>query len=179
MTWRTYPPSNPYWKGGPVLALWPDQKFLGKLHDDVKVNALCDVPGSMDDVRLRVTASKAVDLRSGAAAAGPPALNPVVEQAMLSLTSSLNHGNRLLGSYDKAEAITALQVLHRGRYRLDLEHLEAWALAQDWPAEKAGRFREFAEGVISGHRYKVATCGWRDDILDYWKKRASGEITDP
>jgi hypothetical protein len=175
VTWKTYPPRNPSWLGGPVLALWPDQKFLGKLHDDIRVKALCVVPGSMKEVQAWVTATKANDLRSGSRAPGPAALNPVVEQAMLDLTISLNHNNLLLGSIDKAEAITTLQVLHKAGYPLDPENLESWTLAHGWPAEEAARFRKFAENVRRGHRYQVSGFGYRDDIVDYWKQKAASQ----
>jgi hypothetical protein len=59
VTWRTFPPCNPWWKGGPVLALWPNSTFLGKLHDHGGLRALCVIVGSMDDLRAWIAATPA------------------------------------------------------------------------------------------------------------------------
>src|SRR5712691_7882363 len=130
-TWRRFPDG---WREGPVLALWPDKKFLGRLHGFPGVKALCVVPGNRKYVEPWILATTAVDIRSGNPAA-PSTLDPVVEQAMLSLTNSVNHNNMLVQSEDKAAAINTLRVLREGRYQLDPGGLEAWAIAHDWPIE--------------------------------------------
>jgi hypothetical protein len=168
-TWRRFPDG---WKGGPVLALWPDERFLGTLHSFPGVEALCVVPGIRRYVEPWIRAMAAIDVRSGNPAASS-SLDPIVEQGMLSLTNTVNHSNRLVQSEDKAAAINTLRALRAGGFQLDPSELEAWAIAHDWPIEEASTFREFVNGVNKGRGYRVEGPSWRTDILQLWRERAN------
>ena len=99
---------------------------------------------------------------------GDPPLDPVVEQAMLDLTMSLNHNNPLLGSYDKAEAITALQACTAAATILTRSTSKRGRSRTTGPLR-----RQLASGSAPKGSAAFAGYCWRADIFDYWKKKAS------
>ena len=175
-TWQTLRRTR--WRGGPVLAAWPDQKHLAEIAEDRRTSALCVVPWLEKDVDAWVRARSPQQLGGLATAASekPLVSNPVVVQGLRTLSHSVNHANALAGSMDRRDAIAVLQTLDDGRYPLVAEDIYAWALANGWSASGADRLKELAARISAGHRPRLnGPNPFRRDILDVWKVEAAHE----
>lgn len=87
--------------------------------------------------------------------------DPIIERALGELTSH----NDLLTHDDRDIAIQTLRLLRDRGHDLNPEAIEAWALARsaDWSVNGARRLREFAEGVLRDHQYRITTLPLVDD----------------
>jgi hypothetical protein len=78
-----------------------------------RIQALCVITWNQDEIRPRVTA-----VRSSVLAAGSvweeltPELDPVVIEALKSLTKTMNHNNTILAGYEKDMVVGSLLALH-------------------------------------------------------------------
>jgi hypothetical protein len=161
------------WRGGPVLVLWPDAKALASVDADFRVSAICVVPWSYDEVATWAAGRQAVDLLARENKPERPTIrNPVVAEAMSSLTTRVNLSTGLGHPSDRAAAVNAFRVLKRAHYRWTPDEIEAWALGNGWSADGAAELRGVAAGVLSGRRYQVERAGWSDNIVELWKERA-------
>lgn len=172
MTWKTRWSTE--WNGGPVLALWPDEKHLAEIADVPRVTALCVVAWGAQDVTPWAAACGATNLDPQAAAAKLPPLDPTVRQALISLGHRVNHANQLAGALDKADAVTWFRVLKQAGYIIDPNALYAHALANGWPGAGAARLKEMAAKVAAGKSLQ----GWNDhrwagDAVAKWRAKAA------
>jgi hypothetical protein len=154
----------------PVLLLWPDAKTLGEF--DERSSALCVVPWPSDPIDYWIQARGAVDVtgRSDSSPGTVLVSNPVVGEAMKMLTIVVNTAH--LANYDDiATAIHVFQELRRGGEAFTPDEVHAFALANGWSADAAGRLRRYAEGVLAGQRYRPkGRAVIRPDALDYWRR---------
>jgi len=157
---------------GPVLTLWPDD-FLGDLHALAGKTALCVVPRFLRSIQAWISGMRAVDIRTGKAAA-PPRLDRVVEQAMLDLITFANPVNRLIQTEEKAKAINMLETLRDASYQLEPLALESWMIGRGRPLDEAGQLAEYATGANDGKRYRIDRWSRRTaaSILDQWQSNA-------
>lgn len=166
---------NSRWSGGPVLAAWPTRESLASIADSRRTTALVVLSRTAREVEAWAAAVQPTMLTAGGETARPAALaDPVVEQALLSLTQMVNHSNNLAGALDKRDATAVLLTLHDGQHRLEPEPIYAWALANGWPARGAERLRELAVKITSGTRPRIqGGSPFRPDILQQWRHRAA------
>lgn len=166
------------WAGGPLLAAWPGADDLARLSEQRRATALAVVTWRDDDVAAWAGAHTPELLTPGADAPAPaPALDPVVEQALLTMTGLVNQANHLAGTLDRRDAIAVLTVLSRAGYQLDPDAVYAWALAHDWRATGAGRLREMTARFAAGKPMRLPTgTTWplRDTVLEQWRHTAAG-----
>jgi hypothetical protein len=163
------------WQGGPVLAVWPDKKMLTTLDDDYRVTAICAVPWALPSIMEWIKAGQAIDLLGKAQTSAAPRFDPVVEQALESLTISVNLSTALANPIDKTAAVTFLRVLHRARYKMDPGAILAWAMSHGWSARGAQELSDVARGVLEGRAYRVVKNAFRSDaeLIAHWKERAA------
>lgn len=168
---------NISWAGGPVLALWPDQKHLGLIADNPRTKALCVVTSYLPEVEGWAAASGARNLDPARTPdVALPEIDPVVRAALKSLGARVNHSNRLAGSMDRADAVTWFRVLTRAGYRLDPEALHAHALADGWPGPGADRLKEMAVQVAAGKSLRGWNePRWNPDVVERWRVTASDD----
>lgn len=162
------------WSGGPVLLLWPDSKAVADVDDDFRVTSICVVPWTYEEIDTWASGRRAVDLSlPGSTPPAPEIADPVTAEAMASLTSRVNLGTGLTHPSDKAAAVEAFRILKRGGHQWDPAEIEAWAFDNGWSGDGVRELGEVARGVLLGRRYQVSRSGWRPDILQYWRERAS------
>jgi hypothetical protein len=157
-TWRQSPWG---WGGGPALAAWPSRDKLAEIADHRGVRALCVVPWAAGEVDAWAT-SASPELLLGAETRTVPAIaDPVVVEALKSVTVMVNHGNALAGALDKRDAVASLTTLHRAGYRFDSDAIYAWALANDWRADADWhwRWRAATGGTRVLARTRVTAAG--------------------
>lgn len=174
MTPRTRYTSD--WRGGPVLAAWPDDKMLGEIGDNPRTTALCVVQWGEKPLAW-VAAAGAVSL-SPITNESPslPTMDPIVRQGLIQLGQSVNHSNALTGSTDKADAVAFFRILVDNRLPIEADGLYAHALAEGWPERGAARLRDMAARVASGGRPRGWNLTrWRPEVVDRWRQAAAGE----
>lgn len=173
-TWQTL--RRGLWTGGPVFAAWPSAEKLAEIADDYRTTALVVLSWNKRDVRAWAAASQPAMLSAGAATPAVPGPDPVVVEALKTLTVLVNHANNLAGSMDKRDAIAVMLTLHDAGYRLQAEPIYAWALGNGWPARGAERLKQLVEKINSGTRPRLqGAYPLRDDILTQWRAGAEGD----
>jgi hypothetical protein len=165
------------WRGGPVLAVWADDKMLGEIGDNTRTTALCAVQWG-DRPLAWVAATGAVNLDPTAAGttASLPPIDPVVRQGLMQLGHAVNHANALSGSMDRADAVSFFRLLVDNRLPFQPDALYAHALAEGWPERGAARLREMATQVAKGGRPQGwKQQRWRPEVVDDWRQAAAAE----
>ncbi len=165
------------WRGGPVLAVWVDDKMLGEIGDNPRTTALCAVQWG-DKPLAWVAAAGAVNLdpTTGGTTAPLPSIDPIVRQGLIQLGQAVNHSNALTGSMDKADAVGFFRLLVDNRLPIEPDALYAHALAEGWPERGAARLREMAVQVAKGGRPQGWNqLRWRAEVVDDWRQAAANE----
>ena len=165
------------WRGGPVLAVWADDKMLGEIADDIRTTALCAIQWG-DQPLAWVAATGAISLNPGAAGTtvSLPPIDPVVRQGLTRLGHAVNHANALTGSMDKADAVSFFRLLVDSRLPVQPEALYAHALADGWPERGAARLLQMATQVAKGGRPQGWNQQrWRPEVVDDWRQAAAAE----
>jgi len=163
------------WRGGPVLAVWADDKMLGEIGDHPRTTALCAVQWG-DRPLAWVAATGALNLDPSAAETTSPLppIDPVVRQGLIQLGHSVNHSNALTGPMDKADAVAFFRLLVDNRLPIEPEALYAHALAEGWPERGAARLREMAVQVAKGGRPRGWNHQrWRAEVVHGWRQAAA------
>jgi hypothetical protein len=171
-TWRR----SAWDRNSPVLVLFPHRDLLGEV-DELALSAMCVVPSPREPIDYWVRARSAVDVTGTSIEPEPSELiaNPVVREAMRTLSAFVNKAH-LLNYEDRAMAVRVLKVLQRNREAFQPEELHAWALADGWSADAAGRLRDLADGVAAGRRFQLkSSVRPRPDAIRRWRKAAKGE----
>jgi len=165
------------WPGGPAAAFWPNAATLDRLDEDRRVTALCVVPWRLAEIREWISARAAAPLGHGAPSLTPsPPLDPVVLEALVSLTRLVNLSTGLGHPSDHAAAVGAFQALRRGGYDFSAEAIRPWLMQNGWRADDARDVGAVAEKVRAGHRFQFRRGiepPWRPNILDIWREEAA------
>jgi hypothetical protein len=171
-TWR----SIPEWRGGPVLAAWPNRRKLGEIADDSRTSALVVVPWAPGELDSWIAAANPEPLGPAVgptAASSSSILDPVVLQGLETLTASVNHANHLAGALDRRDAVAVLRTLSNAGYHLSPDAVYSWAFEHGWPARGAERLRQLAADFEAGKQpHMKGQFPFRADILDTWRRAA-------
>jgi hypothetical protein len=157
--------------GVPVLAVWVDDDLLERLERG-RPSALCVIPWREEEISRWRAAYAPTEMRSGASGAPAAISNPVVEQALESLTHRVNLSSGLGHPSDKAAAVGVFRILRGGGEAYDVGEVDAWAANRGWGLGGARKLAEIARGVLDGRSYRVGPHGWREDILEQWREAA-------
>lgn len=179
-TWQGLSQSK--WSGGPVLAFRPDEKRLAIIADDPRTTALCVIPGPDHDIsawcfglRPQLLGTTEDELWG---ANGLEVLDPVVVEALRSVTVVVNVSSELVPMIDRVHAITALRLLWDGGHDVVPKEVHAWALANGWRPKGAFALREIAERIAAGKSFKLAKevgpSPFNSASLRAWREAARG-----
>jgi len=164
------------WKGGPVLAVWADDKVLGQIDDDYRVTAVCTVLDSLTHAPLWLKARQPTEI-GGSDSVLPPAvdLDPIARVALEQLTRHVNLGTGLTHPSDRGYAIETVQALHAGRRKLSPDDVHAWAAQHGWRPDGANDLRDLVIGVAAGkhYRHRGGTLRPASELLAIWKREAA------
>ncbi|RXW33476.1 hypothetical protein [Propioniciclava flava] len=164
-----------YMRGsGPALMAWADQNDISEFTrgNANRIRALCVV--SWDEDRLRPWVAEVQPEMLGDTAAWDepmPRLDPVVEEAMKSMTLTMNHNNTISAGYEKDEVVSALLALHDAGYHLDGSALAGWVIAHGWLGRNPARLEKYVEDINRGVRPRVRRM-FRGDYIDYLRTRS-------
>lgn len=165
------------WRGGPVLAMWADDKMLGEIGDNTRTTALCAVQwGDRPLAWVAATGATNLDPEAARETESLPPIDAVVLQRLMQLGHAVNHANALTGSMDKADAVSFFRLLVDNRLPVQPDALYAHALANGWPERGAARLREMATQVTKGGRPQGwRQQRWRPEVVDDWRQAAPSQ----
>lgn len=166
------------WQGGAVLAVWADDKVLGRIDYDYQVKAVCAVLDSFTHAPLWLKARQPTEI-GGSGSVLPPAvvMDPVARVALEQLTRHVNLGTGLTHPTDREYAIEIVRALHAGRRKLSPDDAHAWAIQNGWRPDGAGDLRDFVIGVAAGKRYRHrgGTLRPASELLAMWERETEGK----
>jgi hypothetical protein len=120
-----------------LIAIYSDQKMLDQVDAMVGLLGIVAVPHIPEALnRWEKTWSPIIH---GAVTQNPPKLidDPIVEQALVSLTTTINLSHSLLNPRDKQAADRTLRILRANGHAADPANLRAWATKNGWHPKAA------------------------------------------
>lgn len=159
---------------GPVLMAWADMDDIGKLvqFSGSHIRGLCVITWAPDRIRPWVTATNPTILGDGSDwEEATPELDPVVVEAMKSMTLVINHNNTISAGFEKDQVVGTLLALHKARFRLDPDAMQGWALAHGWSGKNPQRLADYVKDINAGKRPRARLVG--ADYIDHLRERAA------
>ncbi|QRY49027.1 hypothetical protein JVX93_27705 [Mycolicibacterium boenickei] len=165
---------------GSVLMAWPDMDDIGELvrFSSHMIRGLCVITWNADRIRPWVTVMQPDTLGDGSEWANlTPDLDPVVIEAMKSLTLTINHNNTISAGYEKDDVVSVLLTLHDAGIPMDGDAMQGWALAHGWSGENPALLARYVQNINGGKRPRCNRV-IRADYVDHLRERAAGAIED-
>jgi hypothetical protein len=159
---------------------WPDMDDIGKLvRYGHGIRAICVITWNADGIRSWVTAMKPDILGDGSDWKTPSAeLDPIVMEALRSLTLTVNHNNTISAGFEKDQVVGVLLALRDARIPMDADAMQGWALAHGWAGKNPERLAQYVRDINGGKRPRVRHV-LRTDYIDYLRQKlASGDDLD-
>lgn len=155
---------------GPVLMACANMDDIGQVvrFGAQRIRALCVIAWDEDAIRPWVSAVHPVILGDGSAWEElAPELDPILVEAMKSLTRRINHNNTIAAGTEKDHVVSTLLALHDAGVPMDSEAMEGWALAHGWSGKNPGRLAKYVEDINEGTRPRyrnVLRPGFVDEL---------------
>lgn len=164
-------PSRP----GPILMAWPDMDEIGEvLRFAPRVRGLCVITWNPDQIRPWVTAVRPEILGDGSEWETLTApLDPIVIEALKSVTLRINHNNTIKAGYEKDDVVSVLLALHDGGVRMDAGAMEGWALAHGWSGDNPAQLAKYVDDINAGKRPRVRRKALRDDYIEILREKVT------
>lgn len=164
---------------GPVLMAWPDMDDIGELvrFSSRMIRGLCVITWNADRIRPWVTQMRPDILGDGSEWEDEltPELDPVVIEAMKSLTLTINHNNTIAAGYEKDDVVSVLLALHDAGIPIDGDAMQGWALAHGWSGKNPSRLAKYVEDINGGKRPRCNRV-IRSDYVDRLRERPAAGI---
>lgn len=163
-------------KSSVVVCAYADQKMLDQIDAQAKLKGVIAIPyapGALD--QWQRTWSAHVH-GSSPRSVPPPLINdPIVEQALASLTGSINLSHSVLNPRDKEHAERTLKILRIKNHTEEPENLRAWAIRNGWQPKAADELEKLASKIAAlKSRPRVERPEDVDRLYQHWKEKASG-----
>lgn len=162
---------------GPVLMGWADMADIGELmrYGGRGIRALCIITWVEDVIRPWVTAVRPAILGDGSAWYDlTPELDPVVVEALKSLTLTINHNNTIAAGFEKDMVVSSLLALRDARILMDGEAMQGWTLANGWSGKNPQHLAKYVNDINAGKRPRASRV-LRADYIDSLRRRAAGD----
>lgn len=172
-TARTFGKAAGSFRQAAVLVVWPSKETLEELQERQPAEVLV-VPWRLEESDAWLQAHSSTPLLGGPALDKPTISDPVVLEAMKSLTNFINPRNNLVTCDDHDEAIRVLQVLVQYRRTVNPDELYRWALASGWTGKGAARLKKFAEEIHAGKRHRLysPSPARGHESIEWWENKA-------
>lgn len=165
---------------GPVLMAWPGMDDIGELvrFSNHMIRGLCVITWNANRIRPWVTQMRPDILGNGSEWEDlTPKLDPVVIEAMNSLTLTINHNNTIAAGYEKDDVVSVLLGLHDAGIPMDGDAMQGWALAHGWSGKNPALLAKYVEDVNGGKRPRCNRV-IRSDYIDHLRARVAGGVND-
>jgi hypothetical protein len=101
-----------------------------------------------------------------------PDLDPVVIEALKSLTLTINHNNTMSAGFEKDQVVGILLALKGARIPMDADAMQGWALANGWSGKNPERLAQYVRDINVGKRPRSRNVT-RGDNIETLKRRAA------
>lgn len=163
---------------GPVLMAWPRMDGIGELlRFASRIRALCVLTWDEDEIRPWVTAAQPEILGDGSAwdkLTDP--LDPVVLEALKSVTLTINLNNTIKGGYEKDDVVGVLRALYESGVPMDGKAMQGWALANGWSGDNPAQLAKYVDDINVGKRPKTSRRLGRS-YVDQLREKAAAART--
>jgi hypothetical protein len=155
---------------GPVLMAWADMDDIGELvrFGSRRIRALCIITYNEKTLRPWVSAVRPTILGDDSAWGKlTPELDPLVIEAMKSLTLTVNHNNTISAGFEKDQVVSVLLALHDAGIRMHGEAMQGWALAHGWSGKNPERLAQYVKDINAGRRpccRRVLRAGYVENL---------------
>jgi hypothetical protein len=123
---------------------------------------LCVITGNDEAIRPWASAVRPTVLGDGAAWDDSALdIDPVVVQAMQSLTRTINHDNTISAGFEKDNVVSTLLALHGAGIRLNGEAMQGGALAHGWSGRNPSVWPAMYRTSTRGSALGAAACSVR------------------
>lgn len=156
-----------------ILCAFPDDDMLKTLDSVRNLRIAVVVPWRMEEVSEWTRAWNPVVLGKEHSEAEYLIENPVVEEAMVMLTHSINTSTGLTHPSDKSGAVELFRILRDNGELYDPTSLRAWALRHGWTPKGAEDLEGYARAVLAGKPVHSNKHVWKLDTMDTLRQRAS------
>ncbi|OYN77045.1 hypothetical protein [Mycolicibacterium sphagni] len=160
---------------GPVLMAWPNMDDIGELvrFSSHMIRGLCVITWNADRIRPWVSQMRPDILGDGSEWEDrTPDLDPVVIEAMESLTLTINHNNTITAGYEKDDVVSVLLALHDAGIPMDGDMMQGWALAHGWSGKNPALLAKYVEEINGGKRPRCSRV-IRSDYIDHLRERVA------
>ena len=161
---------------GPALVMYPNARLLEKLDDHYGITDILVVPWIMKDIRDWIETWNAQELGTEDEQPNEPEFSdPVVEEALKSLTNRVNLSTGLEHPSDRDSAIWLFRKLKRANIRYNPIEIKGWLVRHGWSSSDANDVKEVAEKIQNGKRLRTHSKSesWVKDIVRIWREDAS------
>lgn len=150
---RTKPPRF----DGPVLVPWSNDAMLNAA-EELSPPAICGIPWAEGDLAEWKRAWNPIDPRTGDPVGEAPVgvSSPLVEQALVSLTRTVNMATGIHHPSDEQHAKRLFKALYLCGEALDEVEIRTWAISHEWQPRHAEELAELAGKIAAGRRVKGA-----------------------
>lgn len=165
---------------GPVLMAWPNMDDIGELirFSSHMIRGLCVSTWNADRIRPWVTQMRPDILGDGSEWRDlTPELDPLVMEAMKSLTLTINHNNTIAAGYEKEDVVSVLLALRDAGIPMDGDAMQGWALAHGWSGKNPALLAKYVDGINGGKRPRCNRV-IRSDYIDHLRERVAASIED-
>jgi len=132
------------------------------------IRSICVITWDADEIRPWVTAMKPDILGDGSDWESlSPNLDPIVEEALKSLTLTINHNNTIVAGYEKESVVSVLLALRDARIPMDADAMQGWVLAHGWSGKNPERLAQYVRDINGGKRPRakqVLRAGYVDRL---------------
>lgn len=161
-------------KNSVVVCAYADPKMLDQIDVQVKLKGVVAIPyapGVLD--QWQRTWSTHVH-GSPPQSVQPLITDPLVEQALVSLTGSINLSHSVLNPRDKEHAERTLKILRIKNHAEDPKNMRAWAVRNGWQPKAADELEKLAWKIASlKSRPRVGRPEDLERLYQYWKEKVS------
>lgn len=158
---------------GTVLAVYPNKKLLDKIDNMREVTDVLVIPWSLQEVQYWIETWQATEFGASEHQSETAFSDPVVEEALKSLTSRVNLSTGIAHPRDKATAVDLFRKLKAAKITYDPSEIRGWLVRHSWRSDDADAVKDIAEKIQQGRSVRAVQGGWADDIVSVWRERAS------
>lgn len=172
---------KPYNWNGPVLVVYPSKELLDMIDSLFDVTHVLVIPWTLEEMQYWINTWGAYELGTQPTKSKKELVsNPVVEEALISLTARVNVSTGISHPLDRASAIDLFRRLKATGEHFDPEEVRAWLVAEgNWKPKYADEVAEVARGVIEGKRFRETRSRWKEDIVEIWREEAKKKKAKP
>lgn len=160
---------------GPVLMAWANMDDIAKVVRGAgpRLRGLAVINWNEDWLRPWVASIKPDLLGDTSLWEGASAdLDPVVVEALKSITQVINHSNTISAGFEKDHTVGPLLALRDARIPMDPEAIQAWAVANGWSGRNPQKLADYVRDINNGKRPRVRYGSTDRDFVARMRQRA-------